>query len=431
DILLEKAAQYSIEKAADIARVEPADLKKLAKMYALHDPAVLRVGWGLERNRNGGQAAAAILALPAVLGKFGLPGSGYTLSNSNAHKVDARELTDPISWNTRIINMTKLGQVLLEENSPPVKALFNYNCNPVATVPNQSAVIAGLEREDLFTIVSEQVMTDTAKYADILLPAVTFLQASGPNPAPARPVTFLEQQEIKKPYGSYSMHYLEPVIDAMGEAKPNEELFALLGRAMGWQDKAFADDTEAYLERAAQATKGMGKPLNLEKLRQEKIAFFDFPGRSPVQFKNVFPWTPDGKINLAPGNLGANPFVYVPDDETGYPLALISPATDQLISSSLGEFNLPVLYVIMHPEDASARSLEKGARVRVYNNQAEVIVPLRTSARVRKGVAVIPKGAWRHASLNGLTSTALAPDTISSVGGGACFNDARVEVEAA
>lgn len=414
EILLGEAEKYPVEKAAAIAGISARDLAKLAEWYALHDPAVLRIGWGLERNRNGGQAAAAILALPAILGKFGLRGSGYTLSNSGAYKVDSRTLVDAPPWRTRIINMSKLGRVLLQEENPPIKALFVYNCNPAVTAPNQSAVLHGLLRKDLFTVVSEQVMTDTAQYADILLPAVTFL----------------EQKEIKKAYGSYALQYLDAVVEPLGEARPNEEVFALLGRTIGWSDAAFGEDTESYLKRAVASTQGMGNALELAKLQKDKIAFFDFPGRHPIQFKNVFPRTPDGKINLAPGNLGPQPYQFLPDDNQAYPLALISPATDKMISSTMGEFNFPELYLVMHPSDAKPRSLKKGDTVRVFNDLGEVVVAVRISPQVRPGVVVMPKGAWRKASKNGLTATALAPDSVSAVGGGACFNDARVQVEA-
>ncbi|MFQ5637170.1 MAG: molybdopterin-dependent oxidoreductase [bacterium] len=413
DRLLEKADRYSPEKAAKIAHIEPDAIKKLAEMYALHDPAVVRCGWGLERNRNGGQAVAAVLALPAVLGKFGLRGSGYTLSNSAAYRVDSRGLVDAPDWNTRMINMNKLGRVLLEEPNPPIKGLFVYNCNPVATVPNQHAIIMGLQREDLFTVVFEQVMTDTAKYADILLPAVTFL----------------EQKEIKKAYGSYSLHYLDPVIEPLGEAKPNEEVFALLGQKMGWTDSAFVENTEDYLRRVVKSTRGMGRGLELESLKKDRIAFFDFPGTAPVPFKTVFPWTRDRKINLCPSVLGDRPYEYLEDHSKGYPLALISPSTDKLISSTLGEFNFEELYVILHPADAAKRALETGHLACVYNDLGEVHATVKISDAVRPGVALIPKGAWRKASKNAFTSTALVPDTVSAVGGGACFNDARVEVE--
>lgn len=413
--LIESAEPYTLEKAAEIARVPPDAIQRLADFYLEADPAVLRVGWGLERNRNGAHAVAAVLALPAVLGKFGKRGAGYTLSNSNAYKVDARALADAPGWRTRIINMNKLGRVLLEEQNPPIEGLFVYNCNPVATVPNQNAILRGLQREDLFTVVFDQVRTDTAQFADVLLPAVTFL----------------EQREIKKAYGSYGLHYLDPVIPPRGEAKPNEEVFALLGRAMGWDDAAFREGTEAYLHRAAGAIGGMGAPVDLAQLRKERIRFFDFPGRTPVQFKTVFPWTHDGKINLAPGNLGPEPYAFLPEDgRERYPLALISPATDKTINSTMGEYNLPELFLSMSPEDAEARGIGNGSRARVFNALGEVVAKVRISRRTRVGVVVLPKGAWRKASVNGATATALVPDAVSPVGGGACFNDARVEVEA-
>jgi len=374
---------------------------------------VIRVGWGPERNKNGGSAIAAILAMPALLGKFGARGGGYTLSNSTAAKLDSEKLVEAAPWNTRIVNMNLLGKYLLEENGPPIKALFVYNCNPAVTVPNQHLILRGLQREDLFTVVFDQVMTDTAKYADILLPAVTFL----------------EQQEIKKSYGSYVLGYCEPVIPPVGESKPNEEVFAMLGRGMGWDDKAFHETTEDYLRRTAGAIKGLGKTVTLEELRKKRLLQFDFPGPSPIQFKNVFSWATNGKINLAPASLGESLYEFSENSHNEkYPLALISPATDKMISSTLGEYNFPELYVIMHPQDARARGLINGVSVRVYNDYGEVHCRLRINPEIREGVVVMPKGAWCKSSLNGFTATALAPDTLGTAGG-ACFNDARVEVE--
>jgi len=411
EILLQKAAEYSLDKAARIAHVEASAIEKLAQMYAETEPAVLRCGWGLERNRNGGQAAATILAMPALLGKFGKRGGGYTMSNSGAYRVDDNKRVEAAPAQTRELNMSLLGKILLEENNPPVKGIFVYNCNPVATIPNQNAVIQGFQREDLFTVVFEQVMTDTAVFADIVLPAVTFL----------------EQKEIKKAYGSYALQYMEPVIPPLGEAKPNEEVFALLGRAMGWDDRAFHEDTEAWLRRAVESVGGI-KNLNFEKLKKEKIVFFDFPEPAPIQFVTAFPWTSDGKAHLAPGVLGENPFVYLENDNHDFPLTLISPATGKLISSSFGEFNLPELFLTTHPADARQRAIKSGDTVRVFNQYGEVRCRVKFSESVCQGVVSMPKGAWRKASQNGQTATALAPDTVSFVGGGACFNDARVEV---
>ncbi len=412
EILLEKAAAFPLERAASMSGLKAEDIEKLARWYAETNPAVIRIGWGLERNRNGGQAAAAILAMPALLGKFGVRGGGYTLSNSAAAKLNNNKLVDSVPWNTRSINMNKLGRVLLEEKNPPVKALFVYNCNPAATVPNQNAILKGFERKDLFTVVFEQVMTDTALYADILLPAVTFL----------------EQEEIKKAYGTYALQYLAPVIDPCGEAKPNEEVFAMLGRSMGWTDEAFQLDTEAYMERVTNAVGGLGRRITLDELRRDKILFFDFPGRHPVQFQNVFPWTKDGKIHLAPRALGDHPYEFQKDESNGQcPLALISPAINKLISSTMGEYNFRELYVAIHPTDAESRKLKQGDPVRVFNQYGEVHCHVRIDDSMRPGVAMIPKGAWRKSSMNGKTATALAPDTLGTAGG-ACFNDARVEI---
>lgn len=413
EMLLEKAEAFSLKKAAHIARVEAADIEKIARLYAESEPAVMRGGWGLERNRNGGQAAAAILALPALLGKFGKRGGGYTLSNSGAYRFDGSKMVEAEAWNTRTINMNVLGKVLLEEKNPPIKMLFVYNCNPVATVPNQNAIIAGLQREDLFTVVFDQVMTDTAAFADVLLPAVTFL----------------EQHEIKKAYGSYALQYSAPVIPALGEAKPNEEVFAMLGRAMGWEDEAFQENTHAYLRRAAHAIRGMGREISFEQLQRDKIAFFDFPGQAPIQFVTAFPFTHDGKVHFAPTQLGGHPYEFLEEEiNPAYPLAMISPATDKAINSMMAEYMMPELYLEMNPDDAAARGLQNNETVRVFNTLGEVVCHLKIQADVRSGVVVMPKGAWRKASKNGKTSTALSPDTLNVVGGGACFNDARVEV---
>lgn len=412
ELLLEKATPYTLDHAAEVARITPGQIEQLAQLYAEADPAVIRVGWGMERNRNGAQAIAAVLALPALLGKFGKRGGGYTLSNSAAYKFDDSVMVESLPWNTRVINMNVLGKVLLEEKNPPVKMLFVYNCNPAVTVPNQNAILRGLQREDLFTVVFDQVMTDTAMFADVLLPATTFL----------------EQREIKKGYGSYALQYFEAVVPAAGEARPNEEVFALLGSGMGWNDSAFALTTEDLLARAAQGTRGMGRTVAWHDLREDKIAFFDFPGVTPIQFKTVFPRTPDAKVHFAPENLRQNAYEFLDGVEAKFPLALISPATDKSITSMMAEYNLPELFVSLHPEDAAARNLSRGQSVRVFNAFGEVHCRLNISTAIRPGVAMMPKGAWRKSSLNGQTSTALAPDTLNVIGGGACFNDARVDV---
>ena len=411
--LLAAADAWPVEAAAKEADVPPQGIETLARQFADADPAVIRCGWGTERNRNGGRAIAAILAMPALLGKFGKPGGGYTMSNSGAARLDLQEVFGPMSWNTRVLNMSQLGRILNEPLEPPVKALFVYNANPVATAPNQNAVIRGLMREDLFTVVHEQVMTDTARYADMVLPAVTFL----------------EQYEIKKAYGNYRIGGVRPVIEACGEAWPNEAVFAALGRAMGWREAPFTWDTQTFLEKISGALRAGRTAVSPAKMKAGLGQRFDFPGERPVMFQTVFPQTPDGKIDLCPAVLGKDPYRYEAPKEVEFPLQLITPSSPKLISSTLGEFNLDRLEVTLHPRDARQRGIQSGDRVRVRNRLGEVHCYARVSDRVRPGVVSMPKGAWRKISLNGQTANALCPDHVNDIGGGACYNDARVEVE--
>jgi anaerobic selenocysteine-containing dehydrogenase len=409
------AERFPLERAARLARVPASAIARLAEAYAGADPALLRCGWGLERNRNGLASVAAALALPAVADKFGKAGSGYTLSNSGAFRLDDTKLAGVREADTRVLNMNLLGRILMEDTSPPVRALFVYNANPTATVPNRNLVLQGLRREDLFTVVLDQVMTDTAAFADIVLPATTFL----------------EHRELNKSYGAYALQLAEPVVEPQGEAKCNSEVFQLLGNAMGWTDGLFAEDPEALLRRAFEAVRGpLEAGMSLESLRERRIAFFDFPGPRPVQFSTVFPGTSDGKIHLYPASLGSEPYRYLEDPALpAFPLALISPSSNKTISSTMGEYNLPVARLEMSPQDAGERGLSEGDRMRVFNELGEVYCFLKVESRLRPGVVSLAKGIWRRATLNGSVSTSLVPDRLTPVSGGACFNDARVQVE--
>ncbi len=411
--LLAAAEQWPLERAAQVAGVEAEEIARLARTFAEAEPALLRCGWGLERNRNGGQAVAAVLAMPALLGKFGQRGGGYALSNGGARTFDrSRIFESPEGSPRRSLNMTQLGRWLNDELDPPIKGLFVYNANPVATVPNQGAVVRGLERDDLFTVVFEQVMTDTAPYADILLPAVTFL----------------EGWDLRAGYGSYVMGGVRPVIDPMGEARTNQRVFADLLLAMGYDDPCLEWPEEELLRRAVAAVDMSGRRADPEVMIQGRNQGYDFPGPSPVQFETVHPRTPDGKIHLTPEVLGPRPFQFL-DDAEELPLALISPASGEMISSTMGEYNCGQLLVDIHPEDAAARAITAGDSVRVYNSLGTVECTARVTDRIRPGVVSMPKGAWRRSSFNGATSVALCPDHVNIVGGAACFNDARVEIE--
>ncbi len=413
--LLDRAGDWPLERAASVTGLTEKDIELLSERYAEASPAVIRVGWGLERNRNGGQAIAAILAMPALLNKFGVRGGGYTLSNNGAIRSRMSEVLGTTDWNTRSVNMSQLGRVLSDSLEPPVKALFVYNCNPVVTVPDQNAVIRGLLRDDLFTVVFDQVHTDSAAYADILLPATTFL----------------EHDDVRVSYGTYVVGGIRPVIPARGEARSNPDVFAALGRGMGWDDEPFHWDTLRYMRKVADGltlgkTGGDG-----ELLEQGRAQWCEYQGGTPIQFQTVRPLTRDRKIEMTPAELGTAPYRFDPVQSDDYPLALISPATARLVSSTLGEFNYNELVVTIHPVDASEREIHDGDEVRVFNDLGEVVCRAAVRSSVRPGVVSMPKGAWRKSSRNGATSTALCPADINVVAGGACFNDARVEISRA
>jgi anaerobic selenocysteine-containing dehydrogenase len=408
-----RALPWTFERAAAVSGVPAEDLERLALLYAETSPAVLRPGWGFERNRNGGSAVAAVLALPAVAGKFGVRGGGYTLSNSGVwgalDRPAALREQEPAM---RLLNMNRLGEALLEWRDPAVAVLFVYNCNPLATMPNQEKVRQGLRREDLFTIVFEQVWTDTAQWADLVLPATTFL----------------EHDEMSRGYGAMILNRASAVAEPAGEARPNYEVFADLCRRLGLA-RPGEPETAAELGAAL-----LGRAPRLQgELENDGIAYPD-SGWAPIQLVDTFPLTPDGKIHLVPealdreAPLGLYGFQDDPATER-YPLALISPATNRTVSSYLGHLSRDTAALEMHAADAEPRGIQTGDTVRIWNGLGEVRVRARVSADLRPGVVFLPKGLWSRHTLSGTTANALAPDTLTDLGGGACFNDARVQVE--
>ncbi len=412
DRLRERARPWTFDRAAEVSGVPAEQIKKVADLYARTSPALVKCGWGLERNRNGGSAAAAVLALPAVAGKFGVRGGGYSMSNSASWKIERTWLKDPESG-TRAVNMNQVGRELLTPSGTPIHALFVYNCNPAVTLPDQHRVLEGLAREDLFTVVFDQVLTDTAAYADVVLPATTFM----------------EHYDLVRAYGPMHMEMGRPVIEPQGESRSNSDVFMDLVRRFDLSsDGDPSDDLDAMLSVLGGLPGGIGNEL-----RENWRATPPFEGR-PVQFVDVFPNTVDRKVHLCPEHLdqqaplGLYGFQDDPATER-YPFALISPASERTISSTLGELERPEVLLEMNPADAEARGIDEGDVVRILNERGEVIVRVTLTHLIRPGTVAMPKGVWRRHTENGWTSNALVPDTLTDLGGGACFNDARVDVE--
>ena len=412
DRLRDRASEWTFDRAAAVAEIDPEPLERVAELYATTSPAVIRCGWGLERNRNGGNAAMAVLALPAVAGKFGVRGGGFSMSNSGAWGFDEDAWVGAGEPDTRVVNMNQLGRALVEYNDPPVKMLFVYNCNPAVTVPDQNRVLRGLEREDLFTVVLDQVMTDTARWADVVLPATTFL----------------EHYDVAKSYGLVNLQIVQPVIEPVGDSRPNVEVFTELARRLGVDvSSSLETDPEALMY----VTDAMPVAVR-HSLLQAGIATPPVTP-APVQFVDVFPRTRDRKVDLFPDELDEEApeglYRYRTDPAAeGYPLVLLSPASQKTISSTLGELRPRLASLQIHPDDAGRRDLSTGDVARVFNELGEIHCPVTVNTDMKPGTVGLPKGLWRKSTMNGSTANALVSDASTDIGGGACFNDVRVEV---
>ena len=415
DKLRTRAAGWSFQRAAAVSGVDATLIERFAESYAAASPAVIRSGWGVERNRNGGSAVAAILALPAVAGKFGVRGGGFTASNSGAWQL-AKDAAANASWpDTREINLNQVGQALTAATDPPIKLALVYNNNPLATLPAQEKVRTGLTREDLFTVVFDQVLTDTARYADLLLPATTFL----------------EHTELTRSYGAFSLSLATAAIPPRGEARSNIEVFSELCRRTGLAMPDDPESAEAAVANILMASPETGQLAS--KLQDPGVA--DPPcGHEPVQFQDLLPLTPDGKIHLCPETLdreaprGLYGFQEDPASPR-FPLALISPANSRRINSTFGQLSTKPATVQLHAVDAAARGIHEGDRIRLFNESGEVVCRASLTDKLPPGTACLEKGLWSHHTENGATANALCPDTLTDLGGGACFNDARVEIE--
>ena len=386
----------TVEEAARLTGVSAEAIRTLPRALGRSQAPFFRVGWGLERNRNGTDAVRAVLSLRAVMGRFGRRGSGLVISTSGGYGLDRKPAAAPHLRKrpSRTINMSQLGKALDETRDPEIGAVFVYNSNPVATAPNQGRVVRAMSRESLFVVVHEQVWTDTCAVADLVLPATTFL----------------EHKDLCRSYSGYALQWSDPVVDPAGEARSNHRVFSELARAMGFDEPEFRVGEEDLI-----------RPVvpTVDALKETRYQ----PVPKPLPFVDAFPSR--GHIDFGKPPVYLPPFV-----DADLPLILISPASDKAITSQLFEFAPEKgARVAIAPEEAARRGLRDGDPVRVRNSFGEVTATLAVSDELVPGVASMPKGLWRKSTLNGWTANALAPDHVDAQGGGACYNDARVEID--
>ena len=424
EAFLTRAREYAPETAEAICGVPAADIRQAAAWYHERSPAAISVGNGPERNRNGGSGIRAIMALPALAGKFGVRGGGLINGASFSFPKTPARLHRPdfLPPGTRTLNIIDIGRHLTDPAlTPRIAALFFYNHNPLVVHPDQNRMRAGLGREDLFTVGVDCVMTDSLAYADVVLPASTHFEFA----------------DVYAAYGQQWLQRAEPVIPPVGESLPNTEIFRRLAARFGFTDPAFrAGDAELMDDAFDMSDPRLGG-LRPSAIPTGAPVPMRFQGQEAMLFGNVLPATPSGKIELESAALDrrfqGQALPGYRENPSPYPLMLVSPASDQRTTSTFGGLahgGTPDP-LEMHPADAAARRLAEGTTVRVWNELGEVFLPLRITAAVRPGVVCSLKGAWLRTAPNGQTVSALVPTHKADIAGGACYNDARVEVAAA
>ncbi|MCU1360673.1 MAG: putative molybdopterin oxidoreductase, partial [Ilumatobacteraceae bacterium] len=375
---LAEAAQWTVESAAQVCGLDADDIVQFARWYGTTRPAMLRIGWGQERNSNGGAACRAILALPALAGHFGVRGGGVIGSTSDGTPVRARRRWPQFDGPPRrALNLHQVGAWLAPDAGDPCQVLFVQGSNPLVMCPDQHAVATAFQRDDIFTVVHEQVMTDTARYADVVLPATTAF----------------EIDDVAVSYGSYTVQPVRAVIDRVGQSRSNDELGLALANRMGL---SWAVPTATVVDDAGPRVLTVGT----------------------LQFVDTAP--PTGRVQLLDPVQGAPRYRPI---QSSHPLTLISPASSKLINSMFGEFQSPSPAVLVHPDDAAARGLSAGQVVRVFNEQGSIEVALEVHDATRPGVVVMSKGVWLRNHHDGWGVNALTPATADALVDGACFND--------
>jgi anaerobic selenocysteine-containing dehydrogenase len=435
DRLRERLADYPPTRVSQLTGLNADEIVRLARTYATTRPAAIRLLIGMEHRAHGAMAYRTIACLPALVGAWRERGGGLaraTMGHArralNAAAVSMPELEDQA---VREINMAQIGRALTAPDlNPPIRALIVYNSNPAAIAPNQNLVLRGLRRDDLFTVVHEQFMTDTARHADYVLPATTQL----------------EHLDLVPSWGHVYLALNQPAIAPLGEAIPNSELFRRLAKRMGLDEPYLQESDESVVRAALASEHPYLRGITFDSLVEHGWARLNLPDGWLPFAQGGFP-TPSGRCEFyseALAAAGEDPLpAFEPAGESPagdralvarYPLALISakPALHFLNSSyanlprHLAAEREPLLD--LHPDDAARRAIGDGDLACVYNDRGRVQLRVRVTDWVRRGVAAIPSGWWASLSPGGSSANALTSDELSDQGGGGDFHDTLVEV---
>ncbi|HZP24419.1 MAG TPA: molybdopterin-dependent oxidoreductase [Terriglobales bacterium] len=440
DELQKRLPDYTPQRVAQLTGMTAEEVERLAREYALTRPAAIRLNYGIQRVQNGGAAVRAVCMLPVITGSWREVGGGLQLSTSGGYQLNksAMEMPElmlksPLQRPARTVNMVELGKALTELDDPPVKALVVYNSNPAAVCPDQHLVRRGLKREDLFTVVHEQFFTDTTDYADIVLPATTFF----------------EQKDLVSSYGHYFLQVSHQAIEPLGECKSNVELFRELALRMGFDEDCFRDSVDAMIDAALSSGAPQLEGITRQRLESDprvRLNLLQEGGRPWLPFAQGFP-TQTGKARLYDGDLiqhGMDPVAsFVAPDESRHtaaaqrhPLELLARKADNFLNSTF--VNLPSHQKMephqdaleMSAEDANARGIADGDRVRVFNDRGEIFLRARVDGIVRAGLVSARLG-WAKQSPHGNNINVLTSARLTDLAGGATFYSVLVEVERA
>jgi anaerobic selenocysteine-containing dehydrogenase len=432
--LRERAASYPPERVAEITGLSVEVIEALARRYGTTKPALLKFADGVQRHGNGGQTARALCCLPAVVGQIGVRGGGLAYSTGDYVRWDVAAIghASECPPTPRVVNMNRIGAALLgEESDPPIRALYVFCANPVASAPNASLTIEGLRRDDLFTVVHDLFLTDTARYADIVLPATSQL----------------EQVDLHKAYGHRNLQFNTPAIAPLGEARSNWDVTRLLAAALGYDDPWLRQSGEAVLAEVLDASRASNPTLEgitLERLQAEGTVPLNIPREREVPFADLRFTTPSGKVELRCDALAAEGIDPLPDytppaefarldDER---LTLISGAAHEFVSSSMA--NQPSLlvkagtpFIEIAPADAAARGIAQGDDVIVESARGWCQLRAVVTDNVLPGVSVAPKGRWSRLAPDGRNVNWTTSDALADLAGQSTFHSNRVTVRRA